>query len=301
MLVEKKENLKNSIPLIALFSTIEAILVILGTYVPFLYIGVIFLLFIPSTLLASLIKARYYPIYFVSCLIICLLVGFGDISFCIVYLFPSLIISFLFSLSFKNILDIKINLIISSLIYFLIQLGLIYFVKDIFEIDIISKVLTLFSLEDNLDIKDFIYLSIYLINIVEILFTLLITYLFLKKFNLSLYSSNKFKLLFLFFSILSTIISFLFIEYKLNISYLFFGINFFIFFLFLFNEMKSKNYLNLIIIPAVLLVLFFTFTYLNLDYEFKKLFLIYELISPLFISISLLINLIGKRNKNRFN
>lgn len=275
-LLEFKKDLKSSIPLIALITSINLVLIALGTYLPITIFFIALIIVFPSTLLATFIKKRYYLLYVFVVTILGFLVSIGDISFIIYYFLPSLLISFVFSLGLINKNEINnkkvikidkyILILLISFLNLFIEIALIYLGLYLFNFDIVKTFLTLFNLENNEYVQYFIYLIIFVYSFVSILISFFFLTYEIKRFNneVVFYESQSnslfFSLINIFISLLLILSSFFF----LNFSYLFLFISFIILIFLIYKEIKfEKSYLLLIISSVLILISIFTIAYLK--------------------------------------
>lgn len=303
-LLEFKKDLKSSIPLIALITSINLVLIALGTYLPITIFFIALIIVFPSTLLATFIKKRYYLLYVFVVTILGFLVLIGDISFIIYYFLPSLLISFLFSLGLINKNEINnkkvikidkyILILLISFLNLFIEIALIYLGLYLFNFDIVKTFLTLFNLENNEYVQYFIYLIIFVYSFVSILISFFFLTYEIKRFNneVVFYESQNnslfFSLINIFISLLLILSSFFF----LNFSYLFLFISFIILIFLIYKEIKfEKSYLLLIISSILILISIFTIAYLkDIEPIYQFLFLnIVPLISSLIYLLKRLI------------
>ena len=303
-LLEFKKDLKSSIPLIALITSINLVLIALGTYLPITIFFIALIIVFPSTLLATFIKKRYYLLYVFVVTILGFLVSIGDISFIIYYFLPSLLISFLFSLGLINKNEINnkkvikidkyILILLISFLNLFIEIALIYLGLYLFNFDIVKTFLTLFNLENNEYVQYFIYLIIFVYSFVSILISFFFLTYEIKRFNneVVFYESQNnslfFSLINIFISLLLILSSFFF----LNFSYLFLFISFIILIFLIYKEIKfEKSYLLLIISSVLILISIFTIAYLkDIEPIYQFLFLnIVPLISSLIYLLKRLI------------
>lgn len=97
----KRETLVENITYMALMAAINVIFVLLTYFLPFMMFALVFVLPLSSTIVATYCKKRYYPIYAVVTIGICLLVSMMDIGDTIFIVIPSIITGFLFGLLIK--------------------------------------------------------------------------------------------------------------------------------------------------------------------------------------------------------
>lgn len=167
-IISKKDNLKDSIPLMSLLISLNLILIILMTYLPYLSMVLFLLMPLPSIIYFLYIKFKHYYIYFLSSFLLGLLVSIGDISYCLTSLLPILLITPLIGFLLNKKVDIFLIIIISSVLMFLINIGLIYLLNFIYNIDFINNILVLLKLNNNEVINLLLPTIIYLVTLAQI-------------------------------------------------------------------------------------------------------------------------------------
>lgn len=98
----KRETLTENITYMAIMAAINVIFVLLTFFVPFLLFLLVFVLPLSSTIVTVYCKKRYYPIYAIVTIGICMLVtitNFGDTIF---FVIPSIITGFVFGVLLKT-------------------------------------------------------------------------------------------------------------------------------------------------------------------------------------------------------
>lgn len=150
---EKKQTLVQNITYMALMAAINVIFVLLTTLVPFLVFLIVFVLPLTSTIVTLHCKKRYFPIYAVATIGLCMLCTIWKIDDTIFYVIPSIISGFVFGF----LVERKIPSFWIILSTTLIQIGFTYasipLIKVMTGRDIIQDFATVFL------IKDFIYLD----------------------------------------------------------------------------------------------------------------------------------------------
>ena len=150
---EKKQTLIQNITYMALMAAINVIFVLLTTLVPFLVFLIVFVLPLTSTIVTLHCKKRYFPIYAVATIGLCLLCTIWKIDDTIFYVIPSIVSGFVFGLLVEKKVP-SFWIILSTTI---IQIGFTYasipLIKLMTGRNIIEDFATVFF------IKDFIYLD----------------------------------------------------------------------------------------------------------------------------------------------
>lgn len=99
---KKRETIVENITYMALMAAINVIFVLLTYFVPFLVFLLIFVLPLSSTIVTLYCKKRYYPIYAIATVGICLLVTISNIGDTIFFVVPSIITGFVFGILVKT-------------------------------------------------------------------------------------------------------------------------------------------------------------------------------------------------------
>lgn len=97
-LFKKKETLVQNITYMAMMAAINVVFVLLTTFVPVLMFLIIFVLPLTSTIVTLYCKKRYFAIYALATIGLCMLVTFWNISDTLFYVIPSIISGFLFGI-----------------------------------------------------------------------------------------------------------------------------------------------------------------------------------------------------------
>ena len=152
-LSQKKETLIQNITYMALMAAINVIFVLLTTLVPFLVFLIVFVLPLTSAIVALHCKKRYFPIYSVATVGLCMLCTIWKIDDTIFYVIPSIFSGF----AFGFLVEKKVPSFWIILVTTFIQIGFTYasipLIKLMTGRDIIVDFATVFM------IKDFIYLD----------------------------------------------------------------------------------------------------------------------------------------------
>ena len=152
-LSQKKETLIQNITYMALMAAINVIFVLLTTLVPFLVFLIVFVLPLTSTIVTLHCKKRYFPIYAVATVGLCMLCTIWKIDDTIFYVIPSIFSGF----AFGFLVEKKVPSFWIILVTTFIQIGFTYasipLIKLMTGRDIIVDFATVFM------IKDFIYLD----------------------------------------------------------------------------------------------------------------------------------------------
>lgn len=93
---KKKETLVQNITYMAIMAAINVVFVLITVFVPFLFFLIVFVLPLTSTIVTLHCKKRYFPIYAVATIGLCMICTMWQIGDTIFYVIPSIISGFLF-------------------------------------------------------------------------------------------------------------------------------------------------------------------------------------------------------------
>ena len=163
---KKKTTLVHHITYMGIMTTINLIFILLATYFPVLmFIPVIFLPF-ASALVSYECKKRYYIIYAVASIGLCLLVSF-NITDTIFYVVPAVVTGFFIGV----LLEKKINpfwmVLISTIIEASLTFAFIPLINLISNIDIVETFISAFKLSEFPYKTDLTYLFVFFLALVQ--------------------------------------------------------------------------------------------------------------------------------------
>ena len=150
---EKKKTLVQNITYMALMAAINVVFVLLTTFVPFLFFLIVFVLPLTSTIVTIHCQKRYFPIYAVSTVGLCLLCTIWKIDDTIFYVIPSIISGFVFGVMVEKKCPSYWIILSTTIIQIAFTYASIPLIKLMTGRNIIEDFATVFG------IKDFIYLD----------------------------------------------------------------------------------------------------------------------------------------------
>lgn len=176
----KREKLVENIALFGLMVAINVIFILLSTFVPFFLFVLVFLLSFSSAIVTLLCKKRYFALYAVATLAICMVINISDALF---FVLPALISGFIFSLFTERHVPTTITLFVSTLVQILFTYLSYFLINLIFNVSIIDTFFIIFKLT-NFQYKNYLIAPfIFLISLGQIIFSYLIIETQLKKFG----------------------------------------------------------------------------------------------------------------------
>ena len=148
--LKKKETPVENIAFIGILSSINVIFVLLSSLLPILFLLLVFILPLTSMIITIYCKKKYYPIYFLTSMGLCIAVTAGFSIFdSFIYVFPSLITGFVFGILIEKHVNALYIIQINTIIQFVVTyLTFIFIEKCITNINFFNSLYTLFGLID---------------------------------------------------------------------------------------------------------------------------------------------------------
>lgn len=209
----KNDNLIKSIPLMALMAAINVIFVLITTLVPVLLFLIVFVLPLTSVLVTLKCPKRYFFIYAISTILLCLGITFWCIDDTIFYVIPSIISGFLFGLFIEKKVPIVYVVIITTFAQMLCSYASIPLIQLITNRNIITVFATALNIQDFAYLDYLVPVFIFFISMVQEIISFLVIKDEIIKFGYS-FSNQNTPLLPLFLTnlaLLSMMIAFAFI------------------------------------------------------------------------------------------
>ena len=227
---KKKETIVQNIAYMAIMAAINVIFVLLTTFVPVLLFLIVFVLPLTSVIVTLHCKKRYFPIYAVVTVGLCMLVTIWRIDDTIFYVIPSLISGFIFGL----LIEKKFPSFWIIFITTIIQIGFTYasipLIQLMFGRNIIDVFATAFSLQDFQYLSFVVPCFIFFISLAQEIIAFIIIRNELPKFGYELQDPKHLPLS-LFISLISSVgLAFMFmfiygpLGYLFSLFSIFFGI-----------------------------------------------------------------------------
>ena len=295
-LFSKKTTLVHHITYMGIMTAINLIFIVLATYVPFLMFLLILLLPFVSAVVSYYCKKRYYIIYAIASIGLCLIFNISDTIF---YVVPAIVTGFMIGL----LLEKKINpfwLILSStIIESALTFALIPLINLIGNVDIVVTFLTIFKLNEFVYKTEVTYLFIYFISLVQCTLTHFVLLGDAKKIgidvNVEVISYGPY----IVGAELMMVLSLTFAFFYVPLALIFLAISIYFAIFLLIDLLISKKTLIYVLLGALLLISFFAFAILYATIKAPSGLLI-AIIFPLLISlVSFVNNYLIKRGNNK--
>lgn len=195
-LFKKRETVTQNIAYLALMAAINVIFVLLtAIFQPLMFI-MIFILPFTSTVVTLFCKKKYFPIYFVVTVALCLLVtSWASIFDTFFYVIPSMISGFSFGLMIEKkvpaIYILSISTVIQYLLTYLTFLALDALLPELSFIDVLLR---MFGLAEYIYKDHFIHVFLYLLAIIQTIITYAIIKIEIVKlgFEINLFIEKKY-------------------------------------------------------------------------------------------------------------
>lgn len=259
---KKRETLVQNITYMALMAAINVVFVLLTTFVPVLFFLIVFVLPLTSVIVTLLCKKRYFPIYAVATIGLCLICTIWKIDDTIFYVIPSIISGFVFGIMVEKRVPSFWIILATTILQIAFTYASIPLIKLMTGRNIINDFATAFG------IKDFQYLDyvtpcfIFFISLAQQVLAFSIIKDELPKFGYELNEPNNIplSLSLLLFSFIALAFAFAFIygpiAYLMTLFALLLGIYALI------HLVTLKNKIVYILLAASLIISFFLFAIL---------------------------------------
>ena len=294
-LFSKKTTLVHHITYMGIMTAINLIFIVLATYIPFLMFLLILLLPFVSAVVSYYCKKRYYIIYAIASIGLCLIFNIGDTIF---YVVPAIVTGFVIGL----LLEKKINpfwLILSTtIIESALTFALIPLINLIGNVDIIETFLKLFKLEAFTYKVEITYLFIYFISLVQCSLTHFVLLGDAKKIGIDVNVNVESYAQYIIGAESTIIFSLVFSFFYLPLALVFLANSIYFAIFLLFDLLTSKKTIVYILLGVMLLACFFVFAFLYATIK-TPLGLLIIIIFPFVISLTSFVkNYLIKRENN---
>lgn len=193
-LFKKRETVIQNITYMALMAAINVVFVLLTALLPPLMFLMVFILPMTSAVVTLFCKKRYFPIYFVATMGLCLLTTSAlyiwDTFF---YVLPSLITGFVFGLVIEKQVPSIFIILLTTVVQYIISLLTFIIIKSIVpELNYIEVLLGMFGLKEFAYKEVFAHIFIYTISSIQMVLTYFVLRREIKKlgFEINLIVSN---------------------------------------------------------------------------------------------------------------
>ena len=294
-LFSKKTTLVHHITYMGIMTAINLIFIVLATYVPFLMFLLILLLPFVSAVVSYYCKKRYYIIYAIASIGLCLIFNISDTIF---YVVPAIVTGFMIGLLLEKKINPFLLILSSTIIESALTFALIPLINLIGNVDIVVTFLTIFKLNEFVYKTEVTYLFIYFISLVQCTLTHFVLFGDAKKIGIVVNTEVSSYGPYIVGSELMMILSITFSFFYVPLSLIFLAISIYFAIFLLIDLLASKKTLIYVLLGGLLLVSFFTFAILYATIK-APLGLLIAIIFPLVIClVSFVNNYLVKRGNN---
>ena len=179
----KRETVLQNIAYMAIMAAINIIFVIMSNLLPVLLFALVLILPLTRTIVTIYCKKKYYPIYAVTTLGLCIAVAGGFSIFdALIYVFPSIIVGFLFGICVEKNIPAILILTGATIVQFGLSFLTFYILnKMVLGFDIMQNLFILFGLQNFPYLDVLLRLFVYLIAQVQMFFSFLFVKLEIRK------------------------------------------------------------------------------------------------------------------------
>ncbi len=167
-LFSKKTTLVHHITYMGIMTAINLIFIVLATYIPFLMFLLILALPFASTIVSYYCQKRYYIIYAVASIGLCLIFNISDTIF---YVVPAIITGFLLGVLLEKKVHPFWLVLSSSIIEAALTFAFIPLINLISNVDIVTSFLSIFKLSEFRFRTEITYLFIFFISLLQCVLT----------------------------------------------------------------------------------------------------------------------------------
>ena len=192
---KKRETPIQNIAYMSIMAAINVIFVLLSNILPVLLFLLIFLLPLTSAIVTIYCKKRYYPIYFMVTLALCIAVASGFSIFdTLIYVFPSLLTGFIFGLSFEKEVPAILVLVGNTVLQFSLSL-LTFLVLGTFisNLNMMNVLINAFGLSNFAHKESFSLIFLYVISMIQITLSYILIKIEMKRFNVIVNLENNYR------------------------------------------------------------------------------------------------------------
>lgn len=163
-LFQKKTTLVHHITYMGIMTAINLIFIVLATYIPLMMLLLILLLPFASTVVSYFCSKRYYLIYAVASIGLCMIFNISDTLF---YVVPAIVSGFLIGVLIEKGVHPFWMVLSSTIINAALTYAFIPLINFISKADIVEAFLTIFNLKEFPYRTELVYLFVFFISLVQ--------------------------------------------------------------------------------------------------------------------------------------
>ena len=255
-LLQKKTSLVHHITYMGIMTAINLIFIVLATYVPFLmFIPIIFLPF-ASAIVSYYCLKRYYIIYAVASIGLCLIFNINDTIY---YVVPAVITGFVIGVMLNKRINPFWLILVSTVIEAALTFAFIPLINLISNVDIVSAFISAFRLDSFAYKTELTYLFIFFISLLQCGLTHFVLLSDAKKIGIEINVTVDSFAPYIIGLELMLILSLTFALFYLPLALIFLAISLYFALFLLIDILLSKKVIIYVLLVVLLLVAFFSF------------------------------------------
>jgi hypothetical protein len=256
---QNRVTLTQNIAYMALMAAINIIFSVVSSFIP--VIGYFLMLVLPltSVIVTLFCKTKYYPIYFIATIGLCLVSTLWNISNTIYYVIPSILTGFLFGMLVKYKVNGMYIILLTSILQTILSMLLIPVIDFFLGIDLIIQFETIFSLQNSTSISNIVPSFVFFISLCQMIFTYIIIDEEINKFGFQIIEQKIVSVFLPLGTMFCLLIVFIFSFFALPVSYLFLMITIFLSVFMIVTSIQEKNKLIVVLDIVSFLITFVLF------------------------------------------
>lgn len=192
-LFKKRETIVENISYMAIMAAINVVFVLLTNFVPFLFFLIVFVLPLTSTIVILFCKKKYFFIYALATLGLCLIITLSNIGDTLFYVLPSIITGALFGLLIEKRIANSWIIILGTVVQTILTYASLPLIKLFTGVSVIDTFMNLFSLTE-FEYKDYLIpIAIFFISLMQTIVSFMVVKDEVEKLNYSTKDELKFK------------------------------------------------------------------------------------------------------------
>lgn len=192
-LFKKRETIVENISYMAIMAAINVVFVLLTNFVPFLFFLIVFVLPLTSTIVILFCKKKYFFIYALATLGLCLIITLSNIGDTLFYVLPSIITGALFGLLIEKRIANSWIIILGTIVQTILTYASLPLITLFTGVSVIDTFMNLFSLTE-FEYKDYLIpIAIFFISLMQTIVSFMVVKDEVEKLNYSTKDELKFK------------------------------------------------------------------------------------------------------------
>ena len=255
-LLKKKTSLVHHITYMGIMAAINLLFIVLATYLPFLmFIPIIFLPF-ASAIVSYYCLKRYYPIYAVATIGLCLIFNINDTIF---YVIPAIITGFFIGYLLTKRVNPFWLILVSTVIESALTFAFIPLINVISNVNIVETFISAFKLDSFAYKTELTYLFIFFISLIQCGLTHFVLLSDAKKIGIEINTVVNSYAPYIIGLEISLILMFVLSLFYLPLALIFLAISLYFSIFLLIDILVSKKIIIYVLLVVLFLVAFFSF------------------------------------------